>query len=363
MNRRAGDGWDELVEARTERLIKQVGLLDPGDVREPIETVLGEVADFISFRIVVTASRDDLESCGLTVLEADDDGEAVVSPTRPLREDFGKLLNHRLGELDAAIAVVVHSRTSTAGLRATAPDSQQDIADVLNARDRLREGLIDELAELQTLRMLSMSPEPAVAGRLATNIAAMQKRLQQRHLQELNQRYSAATEEFERSARALAEVAGEKGTSTLAEHFDKYATSARWEALIWQFATTAILGASVWSTYEHIASVPGFDWLDIAQRLTVGLPVAVLVTFAAHEASIHRHHGMWARHLAVQLKSVRAYTAELPFDQRMALQTALGKRAFDSPPEPGPSLRRRNVRRVDSAGLRSQDLPGDEEPL
>lgn len=65
-------------------------------------------------------------------------------------------------------------------------------------------------------------------------------------------------------------------------------------------------------------------------RLSVTVPLGLLAAYLARESGQHRLAAGWARQIAVQLRTIRLYLAELPAAERDRVQVDFAKRIFGS---------------------------------
>jgi hypothetical protein len=75
-----------------------------------------------------------------------------------------------------------------------------------------------------------------------------------------------------------------------------------------------------------------FDRVSLVSHLLIALPCLGLGAYCAREWSRHRERAQWARRLAVQLKSVSAFTARLDDGPGMALLAQFGTYVFGHHP-------------------------------
>lgn len=128
---------------------------------------------------------------------------------------------------------------------------------------------------------------------------------------------------------AQQETAGDVAESELAKEFAAYGTRQERVGYIWLGFAVALFGATVVVALTVLRQVgQSFDWYSLASHLLLALPCLGLGAYCARESSRHRELAQWARQLAVQLKSVGAYTARLDNDARMALLAQFGTYVF-----------------------------------
>jgi hypothetical protein len=134
---------------------------------------------------------------------------------------------------------------------------------------------------------------------------------------------------------AQQETAGEVAESELAKEFAAYGSRQEWAGLIWLFGAIVLFGFTVVVALTVLKQVAQpFDWYSLATHLLIALPCLGFGAYCARESSRHRELAQWARRLAVQLKSVGAYTARLNDSSRLTLLAEFGRYIF-GPHQPG----------------------------
>ena len=134
---------------------------------------------------------------------------------------------------------------------------------------------------------------------------------------------------------ALQETAGDLAESELAKEFAGYGDLQQRTGYAWLVAAIALFGvALVVGAMLLRQTGQAFDWYSFATRLLIALPCFGLAAYCARESSRHRELAQWARRIAVQLKSVGAYTARLDDVSRLSLLSQFGSYVF-GPHHPG----------------------------
>lgn len=157
------------------------------------------------------------------------------------------------------------------------------------------------------------------------------------------ERTHAAAVQAEAAADAASNSAGIVGTANLAKYFEDFARSSSHEAYVWFAIAGATVVGTIIAAIFHLGTIRDLSWLELARKATVGLPGTAVLLIAVRESNRLRDAALWARHLSVQLKSVRAYTEDLTDETRSQLRAALGHAAFAGPPrrdtfaEPAPT--------------------------
>ena len=126
-------------------------------------------------------------------------------------------------------------------------------------------------------------------------------------------------------------AAGIVGSTSLGDHFAKYARRERRAADLLRNATIAILFvvtaiAAVVISGTSSESATGEE----LAKLSLTLPLAALAAYLGREASRHREAAQWASELEVQLLTLEAYTEPLSDALREQLRAELGRRVFTS---------------------------------
>lgn len=150
-------------------------------------------------------------------------------------------------------------------------------------------------------------------------------------------RQQRVTSELEQTLSAAQAATSNVGENELTKAFSDVQGDAEWAVRRWTLGVFvfAILGlaapfVAINADMEVIKQL-GDDLPALLVRLSTSLPFFTLAAYSGHVAAQHRET---ARHLTIlnaQIKSVRAYSSELPEANRLELMTALGHRAFADP--------------------------------
>ena len=150
-------------------------------------------------------------------------------------------------------------------------------------------------------------------------------------------RQQRVTSELERTLSAAQAATSNVGENELTKAFSDVQGDAEWAVRRWTLGVfvLAILGlaapfVAINADMEVIKQL-GDDLPALLVKLSTSLPFFTLAAYSGHVAAQHRET---ARHLTIlnaQIKSVRAYSSELPEANRLELMTALGHRAFADP--------------------------------
>jgi hypothetical protein len=132
---------------------------------------------------------------------------------------------------------------------------------------------------------------------------------------------------------AQQETAGATAENELSKEFAKYG---RWQQLagyLWLLGALVLLTVAVvvaWLALKQIGH--GFNWYSVTTHVLIVLPCLAFSAYSARESSRHREIAHWAHRLAVQLKSVGAYTARLDESSRKTLLAQFGGYVFGPHP-------------------------------
>lgn len=133
------------------------------------------------------------------------------------------------------------------------------------------------------------------------------------------------------AAAAAKESAGIAASSSLAHHFDEFRRGRNREGLMWRLGAAVVSIVSSIFAVIHIAAVPQLSGAEVLGRLSVGLPIGLLLALMLHEGNSQRRAALWSSHMSILLKTIRAYGAELPDDTRAQLLFGFGMSLFSSP--------------------------------
>jgi adenosyl cobinamide kinase/adenosyl cobinamide phosphate guanylyltransferase len=129
-------------------------------------------------------------------------------------------------------------------------------------------------------------------------------------------------------------VASDAGTEEMWDHFSTLANSELRQANTFRWVTVVSLIASVAYTAHTVISAHESTQTDAEtfQRLALTLALLAFAGYVARESGHHRRAGRWSQLIAVQLRSVRAYTAPLPEDIRAEVLGRFADRVFSAAP-------------------------------
>lgn len=143
---------------------------------------------------------------------------------------------------------------------------------------------------------------------------------------------SDAAEEAQQHAANSRLAAGETGSNSTAEHFETHAKQEAEAANAWRIATVVIFAAVAAYAVYHLAEPSGLTMSEVLARLGVATPFLALGGYCARESAQHRRFARWAGTLAVQLRTIDAFSDPLEPEERSQLRAAFGRRVFDPSP-------------------------------
>jgi hypothetical protein len=131
---------------------------------------------------------------------------------------------------------------------------------------------------------------------------------------------------------ATAEAAGVVAEGSLAIEFATIARAERRPALIFQGLTIALFVGTI-AYAAAVAYESREPSVELAQRLSVAIPVLLLAGYFSRESTRHRRAQRWATVLTAQLRTINAYTAQLDDANAAVLRQSFGQRVFMSSPD------------------------------
>jgi hypothetical protein len=141
--------------------------------------------------------------------------------------------------------------------------------------------------------------------------------------------------EVEQVAKDVKVAAGATADGSLAAHFESSAATDLKTANGFRKATIAafsvIIAVSfVWLAFFEIPAEQ-FDLRDLL-KLAITIPLAAFGYYLARQSRHHRDRSNWASDLAIQLRTLEAFIAPLPDEQKSTLRAHLGQRVFGARP-------------------------------
>lgn len=333
MSRRMGSDGAAALKETLAITCKQVEGLPDSDEKELVSDVLRELGFFLDLKCTVPGHfgqvAEQLPDSTVTAVDGEAEPRCIVAVTSSVPGDMADEMR------DLLVA-----------LRSDLP--MQDVAEpmlsmstrlTLDRSNRLREHLIRALHALEG-SWSAKAPED-VRRRLDQVVRHEREQLSDRHGRQMAQRVRAGVDQIEdlvhelrETVRDGKEAVAKLGEGELASDFGDLTRHEGRLSWFWQAVVGVVLVSMAWSSYELIADITDVSWTQALQKATVSLPLAALAAFAIAEARVHRHRSMWARSMAVQLRTVGAFTSILSPAERDELRMALGRRVFDAPAEP-----------------------------
>lgn len=124
------------------------------------------------------------------------------------------------------------------------------------------------------------------------------------------------------------ESIGATSESELAREFADYANHEMRSGYGWLVTTVLLVIGTVVLTFRILNLAEPLSWQSFTSHLIIALPCVGLAAYCAREASRHRESARWSARIAVQLKSVSAYTARLDQSSKDVLLSAFGLYIF-----------------------------------
>jgi hypothetical protein len=215
---------------------------------------------------------------------------ALGVPVKNLQTELGRLLRRRVSDRD--LEQLIEMRILLAQSLGAALEQVRTAA--------------DDTRDLDFLSSLAVRLAGPLAREVLTDAAAVSK-----------------------ARTAQQETAGAVAESELAREFADYGdrqarAGQRWlVAAIGLFAATVVVALTVLQQVDQV-----FNWYSLASHLLIALPCLGFGAYCTRESSRHRELAQRARRIAVQLKSVGAYTARLGDAARLALLGQFGSYVF-----------------------------------
>lgn len=211
---------------------------------------------------------------------------------------------------------------------------EQAVADLLVSVQR-REFRLEQIHDLNIMLLGATETlfEPIEASYHPADDEFAAAIAERRHSQSLRARSTAAVEHIEQQAtdvdvvlQSVRRAAGETGDVSLGSAYAEFATREGWVAFGWRAATVlAILGAAFAAI--AVASTDATT-AELIHRGAITIASAVLAGFFAAEAAKHGRTSTWARVIAVQLRTLDAFSAPLSEMARSAVRESFSRRVF-----------------------------------
>jgi hypothetical protein len=238
---------------------------------------------------------------------------AFVQPTSAKMDQLHLLESILEPVLVTVIEVVTFMRPATPSI------------DLLGSELTLGRQILNTVEELG--QMSASVTEGLPLRELSESALALTARLEE--MQRVNLATNAA-EEAVAAAEDAKQAAGDVGTSSLSEHFTAFAREeelrATWRQLITGLLVLLVVGLGVYGAFFQ--KLPTAWSAETLVKLTLSVPLLALAYYFAREASHHSAAAQRAREIEVRLRTVRAYTAELPDDDRIAVRAEFAKSLF-----------------------------------
>lgn len=139
--------------------------------------------------------------------------------------------------------------------------------------------------------------------------------------------------EVQQIAEDVQEAAGTTASSEVASFYQERADKERLRYLAWNilFFVASIASATIgWLVVSRSTEAATLTAHEFA-RITIAVPVIILAAYAARQASFHRNCEAEANLIAVQLKTVRAYSDAVDPSSKHEILRMLGAKIFGPP--------------------------------
>lgn len=151
-------------------------------------------------------------------------------------------------------------------------------------------------------------------------------------LQKIIENYRVeASSEFRQAA---TDLLGEESATTVAGHFGDWAERLNRKHLLARriAISLVVVGGAIVSGLLLYGVNEGFDTQLVIAKISVGIPFGVLYTVFYKESTQYRRDSLMAHNVAVQMRSVAAYTIWLDQESKNAVRRKLGEAIFVGPP-------------------------------
>ena len=208
--------------------------------------------------------------------------------------------------------------------------------DSLNQALSRAEMALDEgkfpVAEIRSAEALRV-----IADGVVQAIRAAQNSFQRDHLRKLSDSIAARLTrsiagdavQSAHDAQSGRESVGRISESSLAAEFGAFSRTHTRNGIYWLVGVVLLLAATIYLGFSALSGDPaGGDWSHLIRHLLVALPCLGLAAYSARESSRHREAARWASRLAVQLKSISAYSSRLQPDSQNDVLASFGRYVF-----------------------------------
>lgn len=150
---------------------------------------------------------------------------------------------------------------------------------------------------------------------------------------------TASAQEAKAAAIESRRAAADSGTGALQDAFSEYVENEKKLADRYRLWTLITLGAAlliagilaIYYLFPHANSQ--FDIQATAYRIAFVAGLSALAAYLGRQASNHRHKADWAEAVLVQLKSFRAFIAEMDDKHKASMIEMFGRRVLGAPPD------------------------------
>jgi hypothetical protein len=206
------------------------------------------------------------------------------------------------------------------------------LSDALSAATLALEDRKFSVAEIRSAEALRV-----IADGVVEAIRAAQNSYERDHLRKLSDSIAARLTrsiagdavQSARDAQRGRESVGRISESSLAAEFGAFSRTHTRNGIYWLVGVVLLLGTTVYLGFSALdGDLTGGSWEDLIRHLLVALPCLGLAAYSARESSRHREAARWASRLAVQLKSISAYSSRLQPDSQNDVLASFGRYVF-----------------------------------
>ncbi|MCF0092533.1 hypothetical protein [Micromonospora sp. MH99] len=244
--------------------------------------------------------------------QGDDIFESVLDVIGRLSREDGSILRRMMRDFDQIM--------------------QRDEGQFLKAKPKeaiLLVGNFTALASEVIRRAIAEGPRPHERRHLDFQFQRMSALLSSVKLLQEHEEVKQVGAEVRQIADDAQEAAGQAATSGIATFYQERADTERRRHFTWNALLLASTAAGVWLGWFVVfrTADSGLTVHELA-RATIALPVLLLAAYSSRQANYHRNSESDARSIAVQLKTIRAYSDALDTSARQEILRLFGTKIF-----------------------------------
>ncbi len=229
----------------------------------------------------------------------------------------------------AALTVILVSAYAGGDRGSAAVAVFEDQRDRLRAQERVIRGLLDKARRVFLDVVVAVKPpddtDRARARRISDQLAVNLGTFNNRDESEL------AAERAQEAQQKSELAAGRSGAEHQAAAFEEYSRQQQRLGDRFRWATMILLGLLVAAAGLLAGFLPEMSPTEIAVKVSVAVPAGVLIGYVAREAARHQARATRFGDLAVKLRTLPAFIAELDTPDRRRLTRTLGAQVFGRP--------------------------------